>query len=173
MPELLERVNSLPNICGIEMAFNGAMLPSAIEGYQEFYNSIPSYADFTPAHFGRASVSFDEDSLEDNAGISYRQKLTILFPASDADRASRIVMMHKVKFIKIKLSNNKDIILGRNDFEQNARIKVKTKLDERMAQAEFETVSIFPAGYVPSPVLAGAVGGIPTLFPINFINTNN
>lgn len=169
MPELLERVNSLPNICGIELAFSGSLLPSAINGYQQFYNSIPRYTDFEPVHFGRAAVAFDEDSQEDNSGIWYKQKLIILFPATDSERAMRMALMQKVKFVKIKFSNNLDLILGRNDFEQNARIKVKTKLDERIAQVEFETVSIFPSGYVPAAVQ----GGLPTLFPINFINSDN
>lgn len=167
---LLEKVDgAVPNICGIEIATSGSLKPSSIEGYQEFYNSIPVGTNFAKAYTGKASVSFDEQSLEDNAGISYKQKLIITFPATDKDRANRFAFLQKTRFVKILLTNNKHIVIGRNDFEQNARPKVTVKSNVKLAQAEFETVSIFPSGYVP----AAAQGGLPTLFPINFINSDN
>jgi hypothetical protein len=166
MPVSFSRVSTLPNICGIELAFTGTLKPSNIEGYQLFSNSIPQGTDFQKAHYGKATVNFEEKSETSSAGTSYRQKLSIRFPASDKDRADRIAQIHNVKYIKIKFSNSKDLVLGRNDFEQNARPKVKTDVDERLAQVEFETVSISPAGFMP----AADGFGLPTLFPISFIN---
>ena len=166
MSDQFARVKTLPNICGIMFAFSGQMLPSTIEGYQTFYNSMPSGIEFQNVYFSRASVNFDEDGDISKAGPFFKQKLSIRFPASDNSRAERIALMFKVKYIKIMLSSGKHIIIGRNDFEQNARFRVKTKVDERLGQVEFEASSIMPSGYTPSV----DAGGLPTLFPIDFIN---
>ncbi|MES2487572.1 MAG: hypothetical protein V4581_16700 [Bacteroidota bacterium] len=163
MSELLARVKSLPNICGIQFAFDGSLIPSTIPGYQQFYNALESDTDFEEAYFGRGSVSFIEESAESAAGISYSQKLSIQFRVSDGYRADRLVLLHNAKYIKIRLSNLKDMVIGRNDFEQNARPRIKVQTDERLGQATFETVSIFPTGYVPNPQAAG----LPEFIPID------
>jgi hypothetical protein len=165
MSPLFDRVKTLPNICGIEVSFTGTMVPSTIEGYQVFTNSLPDETEFTPAHFGRASVDFSESSQESNAGISWKQTLVIQFPVSDSSRADRLEAFLKSKFIKIKLANQKDLVLGRNDYFQNTRPKVSVKSDERLAQVQFETQSITPCGYTPNFDAAG----LPAFFPINFI----
>lgn len=165
MTTLLSRVSTLPNICGIELATTGTMLPSTIQGYQQFANSITQNADFISAHSGRAAVSFSEESVKSNAGIPYKQKLTIQFPGSDALRSDRIIYINKTRYIKILLSNGKHLLLGRNDFAQNARPIISIKTDHRLVQAEFETTSIMPTGYTP----AFDAFGLPVFFPITFI----
>ena len=162
---LLDRVKTLPAICGIELAFNGELLPSTIEGYQQFTNSIAVNTDFQNVYFGRASVDFDEQSEIKNAGPYWIQKLKITFPTSDSQRATRLNLMPKVKFVKILLSNGKHIVIGRNDFQRNARMKIKVKSDHRIGQVEFESQSISASGYTPA-----FIGGLPTFFPIDFIN---
>jgi hypothetical protein len=166
MPGVNERVNSVPNICGIELAFTGQLLPSTIDGYQVFTNSIPSDTDFEKYYASCASIKFDEESEESNAGISWKQKLVIKFPATDKQRAERLQLMPKVKYIKIKLDNKKSFVLGRNDYEQNVRPKFKAKVDEKLAQVEFSVQSITPVGYIPHM----DAGGFPVLFPIDYIN---
>ena len=162
--ELLDKIEALPNICGIEITTIGKMIPTTIEGYEPFFNAIPSGADFKKTYTGKAAVSFREESVESNAGISYKQKLTIQFPVADKARAHRLTYMHQVKFIIIKLSTGKNLVIGRNDFEQNSKPKVTIKTDERLGQVIFNTLSISPTGYTPS----FNEGGIPAIFPISF-----
>lgn len=139
------------NICGIELAFSGELLASNIPDWQPFYNSAIENVDFEKIYFGFATVEFAEESSTNNAGTSYKQKLIIRFPSTDHNRAQRIVLLHRVKFLKIKLSNGKDVVIGRNDYKQNARPKVSVKTNHKTAEAEFETVSIMPSGFVPNP----------------------
>ena len=166
MTDLSLRVKTLPGICGIAFSFDGNMIPSAIEGYQPFYNSLPDGSVFQEAYFGKASVSLEETSEESNAGISYTQVLQIRFPGSDKMRAQRIVDISKAKYIMVRLSTGLCIVLGRNDFEQNARPQVQAKLDHRLAQVQFTTFSIMPSGYTPNP----STIGLPTLIPIDLID---
>ena len=163
---LFDKVKSVPNICGVELAFNGDLLPSIIEGYQPFINSLMQNTDFTKTYFGVGSVSFSEESDDNAAGDSWTQKLVIRFPSSDDSRAYRLATFHKVKFIRIKLTNGRDLVMGRNDFTQNARPLVKTSTNANIGQAEFQTVSITPLGYTPNP----DAGGLPDFIPLDLIS---
>ena len=163
---LFDKVKSVPNICGIQLAFNGELLPSIIEGYQPFINSLMQSTEFTKAYFGIGSVSFSEESDDSAAGTSWTQKLVIRFPGSDDSRAYRLAAFHKVKFIKIRLTNGRDLLMGRNDFGQNAKPMVKTSINANIGQAEFQTVSIMPLGYTPNP----DTGGLPDFIPLDLIS---
>lgn len=160
---LLDRVTTNPNICGVELAFNGDLSPSSIPDWQQFYNSAMFAVDFAKTHIGLGSVAFAEESQESPAGTSYKQSVTIRFPSTDGNRAERIALMGKVRFVKLKLTNGLDLVIGRNDIEQNARPRIKIKTNIKTAEAEFETVSIFSSGYVSD---AHAIG-LPTLIPIS------
>jgi hypothetical protein len=119
--------------------------------------------DFAKTYVGLGSVSFGEESEYSLAGTSYKQSVTIRFPSNDKNRSERIELMQKVKFIKLKLTNGRDLVIGRNDYQQNARPKIKTKTNIKTAEAEFQTVSMFPAGFVSNP----DAYGLPTLIPIS------
>ncbi|MDR6844493.1 hypothetical protein [Flavobacterium granuli] len=159
--ELLDKVKTNPNICGVELAFNGDLIPSKILDWQQFHNSLMSGTDFTKAHFGLASVSFGEESETVNSGPLYKQSVTIRFPSTDEKRAERLAMMMDVKFLKLKLTNGLDLVIGRNDFKQNARPKIEIKTNIKTAEATFKTVSISPSGYVPNPNSYGLPAFIP------------
>lgn len=161
--ELLERVKVNPNICGVELGFSGDLSAANIPDWQPFFNSSMFAIDFAKTHIGLGSVAFAEESQESAAGTSYKQSVVIRFPASDGNRSERIALMDKVRFVKLKLTNGLDLVIGRNDFEQNARPRIKIKTNIKTAEAEFETVSIFPSGYVSDE---NAIG-LPTLIPIS------
>ena len=146
--ELLERVKVNPNICGVELGFTGELLAANIPDWQQFYNSSMLDIDFSKTYIGLGSVAFAEETDESAAGTSYKQSVTIRFPATDKNRSERIALMDKVRFIKLKLTNGLDLVIGRNDFEQNARPRINIKTNIKTAEAVFETVSIFPAGFV-------------------------
>jgi hypothetical protein len=145
---VLDRVTENPTICGIELAFAGALKPSDILGWQEFANSFMEGMDFAPVHFGFGSVNFGEESATSAAGIAWKQTLSIRLPITDSLRSQRLELISKARFIKVKLSNNKQIVIGRNDFNQNARPKIAVKTNHKIAEVEFTTVSIFPTGYI-------------------------
>lgn len=159
---LLDRVNVNPNICGVELAFTGEMFPATIPDWQQFFNSSMVGLDFTKTYVGLGSVSFDEESEYSLAGTSYKQSVTIRFPATDGNRSERIALMNKVLFVKLKLTTGRDIVIGRNDYKQNARPKIKIKTNIKTAEVVFETVSIFPSGFVSSPDQYG----FPALIPV-------
>ncbi|OYX86785.1 MAG: hypothetical protein B7Y83_00155 [Flavobacteriales bacterium 32-34-25] len=161
--ELLDRVYTNANICGVELAFNGQLAASSIPGWQQFYNSLMFETDFTKTYIGLGSVAFGEESSDTPAGPFYKQSVTIRFPATDGNRAERIALMKKVKFVKLKLSSGKDLVIGRNDYKQNARPKIKIETNVKMAEVKFETVSISPSGFVSNP----DTYGLPTLIPIS------
>lgn len=147
MPDLFERVKSSPNICGVELSFTGDLIPSVLEGWQPFYNSLGVDCDFIKTYIGLGSVAFDEESAETNSGTQYKQKLAIRFPSTDPYRSERIELFKKAKYVKINLTDGRDFVFGRNDFNQNAKPKFALKSNTKISQIEFESVSIFPTGF--------------------------
>jgi hypothetical protein len=160
--QLLDKVTINPNICGVELAFTGELLPSSIPDWQQFYNSAMVGTDFSKIYIGLASVSFGEESQESNAGTSYKQSVSIRFPATDGNRSERMDLLQGVKFLKLKLTNGRDLVIGRNDYKQNARPKIKTKTNEKLAEVVFETIAMFSAGFVSNP----DAFGLPTFVPL-------
>ena len=160
---LLDRVNVNPNICGVELAFYGQVTAANIPDWQQFFNSMMIDTDFTKTYIGLGSVAFGEESADTPAGPTYKQSISIRFPSTDGNRSERIALMKKVKFIKLKLSSGRDLVIGRNDYKQNARPKIKIETNTKIAEAKFETVSIFPSGFVASP----DAYGLPTYIPIS------
>lgn len=163
--ELLDRVNINPNICGVELAFTGEIAAANIPEWQPFYNSAMHDVDFSKTYVGLGSVSFGEESEENPAGTLYKQSISIRFPSNDKNRSERLELMHKVKYVKLKLSNGRDLVIGRNDFFQNARPKIKTETNIKTAEVRIQTISISPAGFVAS----SDAYGLPTLIPLTLI----
>ena len=167
--EVLNRVKVNPTICGVELAFRGSLSPSNIPGWQPFYNSLMKDTDFAETYMALGSVSFGEESNESAAGVSYSQKVLIRFPTMDKSRATRMDLMHQVRFVKLNLSNGLNIVVGRNDVAQNSKPKITTKSNHQMAEVTFETVSIFPSGLSLSGNIYSSGNyaiGFPYLIPI-------
>lgn len=162
--QLLDKVLSNVHLCGVELSFDATAIPSVIAGWQPFYNSTFENYDFKKAYASLSSIDFSEESAESNPGISYKQKVTFRFPNSDSQRSKRINLLGKVKFIKLKQTNGLDIVFGRNDFNQNAKPKMKIKQNEQICEVSFETSSIFPSGYTPNFNAFGLPVFIPLLF---------
>jgi hypothetical protein len=160
---ILDRVKVNPNICAVEVAFTGDLTAANIPDWQQFNNSLMTGLDLTKIYVGLGSVSFGEESEYSLSGTSYKQSVTIRFPSTDLNRSQRIELLQRVKFLKLKLTNGLDIIIGRNDYQQNARPKIKTETNIKTAEAKFQTVSMFSAGFVSNP----DAYGLPTLIPIS------
>ena len=146
--ELLDRAKVNVRICGVELAFNGQLTASSIPDWQQFYNSAMVQADFSKTYVGLASVAFEESSEELSAGTLYKQKVVFSFPNADGNRSERLALLSRIKFVKLKLSDGRDIVIGRNDYKQNARPKIKIEANIQKGSASIETVSITPSGFV-------------------------
>lgn len=148
---LHDRVNENPTICGVELGFGGELKPSTVFNFQRFSNSIMVNNNFTETYISLGGVSFGEESDLKPAGFLYKQTVSFRFPATDQFRSERLELMTKVRFLKLKLSNGLDLVIGRNDFNQNARPKISIKSNLKIGEIEFTTVSIFPVGFVLNP----------------------
>jgi hypothetical protein len=146
--ELLDRAKINVRICGVELAFNGQLTASSIPEWQPFYNSAMVETDFSKTYVGIASVAFEETSEEIAAGTLYKQKIVFAFPNADGNRSERIALFSRIKFVKLKLSDGRDIVIGRNDYVQNARPRVKIEANIQKGSVSVETVSITPSGFV-------------------------
>lgn len=160
MSQLLEKVKSTPHICAVYVDFLGEAIPSHLTEWQSFYDSSIKEADFKKTYIGLGSVAFSENSQESRSGTTYLQKLSITFPTADKYRSERIEYFRKVKNIKIELTNGQSFVLGRNDFFQNRKPKLKTSSDHNLTKIEFDIMTIFPTGFEQSQLY-----GLPTLIP--------
>lgn len=158
----LAKVKGLPvYICGVEVSFDANAYPSSINNWQPFFNSLFDNYDFQKTYAGLGSLSYAEQSEEKNSGTQYKQKLEFRFPNHDENRSERITLIKKAKYFKINLTNGKNIIIGRNDFYQNAKPKCVFKSNQSSTEVEVQTISMFPSGY---GVLTSF--GLPSFLPI-------
>jgi hypothetical protein len=150
MAQILDRVYTNVNACGIEVAFQGVSVPSVIAGWQPFYNETFQAATFQKAYASISSINFQEVSTTVNGNTSYKQKIEFRFPSTDGSRAERIALLQKIKFLKVKLNNGADIVIGRNDVKQNAFPNIKAESTTSFCGITIETQSISPAGFTPN-----------------------
>lgn len=152
MSQLTDRVADNVHICGVEIALVGKAIPSINPVWQRLYNSIFEDDDFQKVYAGLSSLQFNEESVNTSAGMYFKQKVTFRFPTTDNLRADRLMFFSKIKFIKLLLTNGLEIVVGRNDFEQNAKPLVEIKTNEQLAEVEVNTSSIFASGYTYSSI---------------------
>ena len=136
-----------PFISGIEIAQNANIKPSVTDSWQPFYNSNFSDTVFKSIYTSLSLLQFHEVTTNTDAGYFFTQKLIFSFPITDESRAKKAAFLLNVKFVKIIFTNGTSLVLGRNDFSQNAAPKVKLSLDIQICEAEFEGISIAACGY--------------------------
>lgn len=165
---LADKVPHLVNICGIAIDLSALPVPSHSESGQPFYDSFLASSAAQSVYFGKRTVSFSETSKESAAGTSWEIKATITFPNSDEKRAQRIEEFLKAKFLVVQLSGGKALLLGRNDYLQNAKPTIKIKSSEQLTSVEFTTTSMVPTGFLPgyNP------GLLPHSVPVNLLNAS-
>ncbi len=166
--ELLQKVsNEILSICGIEFDFAGQLVPSFSEASQNFFDSANPNANWIDTYFSKSSLKFSEESKTEKAGIKYVQSLIWSFPNNDHNRSIRINELHKVKYIKLVLTDHSRIVLGRNDFFQNTPPSVRVVSNVNKTEVTFSVASIFPFGFLES---LDQGGFFPVDIPITFIN---
>jgi hypothetical protein len=163
-----DKIYSNVNLCGVEISFNLKTIPSYINDWQRFNNNLYT-GDFVKTRPAFSSLNFKEESKETPAGPLYTQTVSYRLLNNDSLKANRIELLQKINYIKLKLTNGKHLLIGRNDFEQNAKPKIETKQNQQFVEVEVSCDSIFSVGYVPSPEDAG----LPVLLPFDFYFTQN
>lgn len=161
--QLLDKVKSNVNACEIQLIFDGIMKPSIIEGWQPFYNSTYT-GTLEKTYVTIASINFTEEISESTSGVIAKQKVLFSFPITDQFRAHRIELIMNIKFILVKLNNGQTISVGRNDFNQNTKPKIKIATNAQTCEVSFEVQSIAPAGFVSSITDFGLPVSIPLTF---------
>jgi hypothetical protein len=161
---LSDRVLANPHICGLEVDFSAQALAAGNFNLQPFYNTDLTEALFEPVYTSVGSVAFSEQSNESASGISYAQTLTLKFPSMDQNRSQRLEALRRVKFVSLKLSNNEQLLFGRNDFFQNIRPRVSVSSNQKVTQVEVSTQSMFPIGFFGNTAPYGFVYELPISF---------
>jgi hypothetical protein len=175
MDAVYKKVPQNPYPCKIYIDFSGQMVASNSQGIASFYNSKSVDATWFEIYSGKAAIGFGEESAETAAGTIYTQKLEIRFPSNDSLRAVRLDYLRKAKFIAIKLTDKRYLVLGRNDYLQNKKPSISTESNEKLTAVTFGNRSLFPAAFLDSEIsgtivnlnnsnLTGLINGINTIF---------
>lgn len=162
--DFAKKVQSVPNICKVFLDFTGrsiAFNPTAAN----FGDTLISNGLIQETYFHKGSIQFAENSSETSAGTKYDQTVNISFNSSDPDRAKRIQELHKIRHIILVLTNNENIVIGRNDYFQNKKPKVNTVSNHIKTAAEIYTESIIPA----SNYIGNVLVGLPDIIPLTLI----
>lgn len=147
MSQLLDKVYTNINCCAVEVSFTGVSVPSVLSAWQPFYNETFTNSNFAKAYSSISKINFSEESVINAAGTYFKQKVEIQFPVTDKNRAERIALFHKLKYLKVLLTDGTALVIGRNDVYQNTLPTIKSKSNENLCAIEIETQSIGPAGF--------------------------
>lgn len=161
---LATKVVDNPYICGILLGFSGDLSPLAnTQLFQKFFDTSVSNPGIETIYNTSSKALFTEKSQNSRAGISYTQQLSFSLPVGSLAKSEVIDKIHRLQYVAIKLDNSRYILIGRNDSKKNTAPKTTYNADERIANFQVETSSIFPAGYSQLEALPG----FPFLIPVN------
>lgn len=160
--QIFSKILSNIHLCGVYVSFSGDMTPSNIDGFQRFNNHIPSFSNFEKIASPISKIQFQESSKQTNAGLVFTQEVTFQFSGSDAFQAQRIEMFHLIKYLGLELNNGKRLVIGRNDYFQNAKPNIEVANNAQGLVIALSSRSIMASGFVPTPKF------YPYLIPVNF-----
>jgi len=144
---LSEKITDYPYICGVFFSFEEQI--SHVVGatlQQNFFDALPP-ASFEKVYVTKSKTGFQESFQNNASGGVYTQQVTISMPRSSYDRSEKIKKIIAARFIMLKLSNGRILVIGQNDYKQNTKIKASYIANEHLAQFQFTNRSIFPIGY--------------------------
>jgi hypothetical protein len=159
--ELTALLSGLSTICGIAIDATAVAIPAQHDSQNRFYDSTISDGTRQPSYFGKSSVRFRENKKETKAGRYFEQSCTIQFPNNDSLAIARIEEYEKAKFVYIKTSSGKELLLGRNDHKQNRKPFCDVQRDQHMTVITYTTQSITPVGFSDAHLSAGLPHNVP------------
>ena len=163
MSIISSRLNGYNNICGIELDFDSEILPASSLFQKRYYDSVLTGASREGVYFGRRTVSFDESSKETRAGDLWSQTVALRFPNHDYNAIDRINEFKKAKFIVIKDSEGRKMVVGRNDIDQNRAPEITFRRSQQLTEVVFKTLSAQPVGFIDKRFRSNVPSGIPLI----------
>ena len=159
---LSEKVKDRPLICRIFFATSG--LPELVNEaqiLQNFFDTSTDDLDYEQIYTTQSKSSFQESSSKSRAGYKYEQQLNLSFPITAIDRSEKLKHLELVKYVAIELTNKRFLFIGRNDTKQNKPVQLTYTTDERIANIQVNSKSLFPIGYT----FLESLFGFPFLIP--------
>lgn len=148
---MYKRVSNHPFLCYLTLYFSGSFpmiinFPDEIPKKDDrFYKTIhQGVYDEADPYFSSGSFNFAETYSESDAGGLYRQQATFRFPSNDVQRAQRIESYRKVKYLGLHLTDGSELIMGRNDIDQNRAPAVQINSGVHLTEVKLTTESIQP-----------------------------
>lgn len=158
------KVKGRPYICGVLLSYDSTITPQVdAQIFQNFFDTNIISPEIKSIYTTSSKTTFREESTVSRSGYSYRQVVSISLPVGSSTKSIDISNLEKVTHVILKLTNGKYLFIGRNDSNQNTRPKLKYQADQKIGSFQFETQSIFPAGYTELE----SVLGFPFLIPVN------
>ena len=159
--DLAEKSTEKPFICGV--AYSRSLKSYPKTGENGFVNTSLLSDVFEDLYASISAIAFNQKSTNTRSGVYFTQQLRLQFPNGDAFMAARIQELMRARYMIIKLTNGRSLIIGRNDVDQNTRPKITIESNTRTTQVTFESQSIFPAGHFND--LSGKL--LPQLIPLS------
>ena len=159
--DLAEKSTEKPFICGV--AYSRSLKSYPKTGENGFVNTSLLSGVFEDVYASISAIAFNQKSTRTRSGDQYTHQLRLQFPNGDEYMAARIQELMRARYMIIKLTNGRSLIIGRNDVDQNTRPKITIESNTRTTQVTFECQSIFPAGHFND--LSGKL--LPQLIPLS------
>lgn len=137
-----------PYICDVYLSFDKEL--DHVKGAQisqNFFDSLPPDT-FESIYVSRSKTQFRERFQENKAGGIFEQQVVISMPRSEYDRSQKIKKLISARYVFLKLSNGRVIVVGRNDHKQNKKMNCQYNANEQVAQLQYTCKSIFSAGFI-------------------------
>lgn len=137
-----------PYICDVFLSFDEEL--NHVKGSQlsqNFFDALPPDT-FQPVYVSRSKTQFRERYQDNKTGGIFEQQVVISMPRSEYDRSKTIKKLINARYIFLKLSNGRVIVVGRNDHKQNKKMNCQYSANEQVAQFQYTCRSIFSAGFV-------------------------
>tara|TARA_R110002050_G_scaffold126085_1_gene246755 strand:- start:434 stop:934 length:501 start_codon:yes stop_codon:yes gene_type:complete len=144
--DLLQKPTLFQNVCEVQLATSGIIMPAPMGSLQPFSNTYVENTNAIPVHFGKSTVALGQEGKDTPAGFLWEQTLKLRFPNGDLLGSARIDQYRNVKFIYVKMSGGLVFFFGRNDYFQNAPITIEIKNTPNIVEVAYSNASIFPIG---------------------------
>ena len=159
--DLTEKSAEKPFICGLAYSTNSKSFPEV--GANGFVNTSLLAGIYDDLYASISTIAFNQKSTKTRSGVYFTRQLRLQFPNGDELMAARIQELLRARYMIIKLTNGRSLIIGRNDVDQNTRPTITIESNTRTTQVTFECQSIFPAGHFND--LSGKL--LPQLIPLS------
>ena len=142
---MFEKLFSNVRLCNVLLNYNNDIVPNIISSNQLFYDQTISTSQ--KIYSTKSSLAFGQESKPSASGVVYTQKVVFSFPTGDDKVSERVAKLQQLKYIEMELTNGQKYVIGRNDYNQNARPEIEVQNTENTVQVSVTAMSMFPIGF--------------------------